>query len=358
MMTWTDVARRLVQGIDVQAGELIQVRDLAGRYEILTEVLLAIEEAGAVPLPFVMPARYLERLWTTAPVSYLAKWDQHRAGILGNVNRVITLAGDKPDYANADRASVEAWSNSDERMAAIEEERQIPVLTAALPTHKRAYQLGVTLEQLDDYVRPALALPSSRIQNEIDNALAALKTASTLKLRTGRDCELTMTISGRNWLCDDGYIDRQDRSAALPVSNLPAGSAIVAMVEHQTSGRLHLPILRGVKDVTLEITAGRISKIGVSNMSDLAKLSSWFDSHEGESRRLGYLSLGLNPLLTSAIGWSQIDQHVHGRVCIGFGDNTNYGGDNVTTLSATAVLANTAQLSADEKPLEFTLAPA
>jgi leucyl aminopeptidase (aminopeptidase T) len=355
-MTWTDVARRLVQGADVQAGELIQVRDLAGRYDVLTEVLLAIEEAGAVPMPLVMPARYLERLWTTAPVSYLAKWDNERAAILANIDRVITLAGDKPDYANADRASVEAWSSADERLAAVEEERQIPVLTAALPTHKRAYQLGVTLDQLDEYVRPALALPSARIQTEINSALAVLKSATSLKLRTGGDCELTMSITGRDWLCDDGYIDRADRAAHMPVSNLPAGSAIIAMVEHQTSGRLHLPILRGVKDVTLEITAGRISKFGVNNMSDLAKLGSWFDSHQGESRRLGFLSLGLNPMLTSAIGWSQIDQHVHGRVCIGFGDNSSYGGDNVTTLSATAVLANSAQLLVDEKPLELTLA--
>jgi leucyl aminopeptidase (aminopeptidase T) len=353
-MTWTDVARRLVQGVDVKAGELIQVRDLAGRYDVLTEVLLAVEEAGAVPLPFVMPARYLERLWTTAPVSHLARWEKHRGTLLASVDRAITLSGDKPDYANADRNSVEAWSSSEERLAAIEEERQIPVLTAAIPTHKRAYQLGVTLEQLDEYVRPALALSSDQIKIEIDRVLGILQPARTLTLRTGTDCVLNMSINGREWMCDDGYVDAKDRSASLPVSNLPAGSAVIAMVEHQTSGRLHLPILRGVKDVTLEITAGRVSKIGVSNMSDLAKIGSWFDGHQGESRRLGYVSLGLNPLLTSAIGWSQIDQHVRGRVCIGFGDNTSYGGDNVTTLTATAVLANSAQLLADDQPVAMT----
>jgi hypothetical protein len=48
--------------LEVQPGELVQVRDHAGRQEVLMEALLAIEQAGAMPLPKLTSPAYLERL--------------------------------------------------------------------------------------------------------------------------------------------------------------------------------------------------------------------------------------------------------------------------------------------------------
>ncbi len=349
--TWTDFARRVVQGVDARVGELIQVRDLAGRYDILTEVMLAVEEVGAVPMPSIMPARYLERLWMTAPLAHLSNWDRHRDQFLGNAHRVITLSGDRPDFANADRNSLDAWSSAEERLTAIEEEHQLPVLMAAVPTHKRAYMLGVNLEQLDAHVLAALTVPATTLKDEIDRMLAIVQPAQQLTLRTGEGCELTLTQGGRPWQSDDGFIDQHDRAAGAIVSNLPAGSIATSVLEPASSGTLFLPMLNGVKNVTLHITAGRVSKIDSASMAELAKLTSWFDGHSGESRRVGHLSIGLNPALTGAIGWSQLDQKVQGRICIGLGDNAHLGGDNSSTLAVTVVLANTTELLADGEPI-------
>ena len=54
MITWPIVARRVVHGLAIQPGELIQVRDSAGRPEALLEILLTLELAGAAHYVFVL----------------------------------------------------------------------------------------------------------------------------------------------------------------------------------------------------------------------------------------------------------------------------------------------------------------
>ena len=47
---WAVVAERAVAALGVLRGELIQVRESAGRYAILQAMLLTIERRGATPL--------------------------------------------------------------------------------------------------------------------------------------------------------------------------------------------------------------------------------------------------------------------------------------------------------------------
>jgi hypothetical protein len=79
------LAQRIVHGLDVQPGELIQVRGDPGSYDFLLEILLAVESAGATPLPEIFTSGYLERLWSQAPLDYLEHWDRHRQGWLEQI---------------------------------------------------------------------------------------------------------------------------------------------------------------------------------------------------------------------------------------------------------------------------------
>lgn len=96
-VTWSDVAQRAVVGLGVAAGELVLVRDHAGRPEVLAEILLAIEQRGATPLPEMLAPEYLRRLLHTASLSYLATWDQHRLGWVQQADCVLVLEGAELD---------------------------------------------------------------------------------------------------------------------------------------------------------------------------------------------------------------------------------------------------------------------
>ena len=61
MNHWPTIACRIVAGLNIQPGELIQVRDHCDRPDVLSEVLLAIDMVSATPLVEHQSPAYLER---------------------------------------------------------------------------------------------------------------------------------------------------------------------------------------------------------------------------------------------------------------------------------------------------------
>jgi hypothetical protein len=53
---WHEIAERAVESLGVRKSELVEVRDHAGRYDVLIEFILAIERRGAIPRVELLPA--------------------------------------------------------------------------------------------------------------------------------------------------------------------------------------------------------------------------------------------------------------------------------------------------------------
>lgn len=344
---WQNVAARIVRGLGVQSGELIQVRDDSGRFDVLLEILLAIEKAGAVPLPQLTPAYYMERLWQAARPEVLARWDQHRDRWLQQADRVVVLAGAQPDFSHIPADAFQAWQDAEQRLTEIEEARQLPYLLVAVPTQRRAAQLGMTPEELEALLLPALGVSVDALQGEIQRVLLAARGAQSLTIRSG-DANLHLTPGNRRWLSDDGYIDAADREAGAIVSNLPAGSIYTTVVETETTGTLWLPQAGAARDVTMWFENGRIAEIQAASGGE--QLTAMFDRHSGEPRRVGHIGIGLNPRLRQPIGWTLVDEHVHGHLFISFGENRYMGGKNVSSLNVDFAIPD-ATLLLDGKPL-------
>lgn len=332
MINWKPLAQRLVQGVGVRPGELIVVRDDSGRFDLLLELLLTIEKAGATPLPQITPVEYMERLWQTAPASYLARWDAPRQPWLQQADRIIVLAGASPDFRTVPEAALRAWETAEQRLTAIEEARQLPYLLAAIPTERRAQALGLTLAQLEQRLLPALETSVADLYKGLDAMQTAVSGAHSLIIQTGAGCELHLALGKRPWLSDDGFIDDDDRARGAIVSNLPAGSLYTTVLEAETRGTLWLPQAGVAQDVTLTFGAnGRITDIvAASGGETLVQL---FDRHTGEPRRVGHIGIGLNPHLAQPIGWTLVDEHVRGHLFISFGENRYMGGANDSSLN-------------------------
>lgn len=331
--SWADIGRRIVQGLDARMGELILVRECSGRYDVLQEILLAIEEAGAVPMPQISPARYLERLWGVGTLTYLSRWDHRRADMLETVDRVLVLGGDAPDIDGADRHLYGAWAQAEERLTQIEDHRRLPHLMVAVPTAKRAFDMGITLDALDARVLPALNVPAHALSGEITRVLAAVQNALTLTVRAATGHELTLKRGSRRWVGEDGCIDQSDRARGAVVSMLPAGSLSCAPLEDLTEGNVYLPRLHGARDVTLHVNAGRIVHVDARTQSEQTRINGWLDGFHGEPRRVGCVGIGLNPGLSETVGWPQVDACAFGRVSVTLGDNRHLGGSNASSLS-------------------------
>jgi leucyl aminopeptidase (aminopeptidase T) len=332
MKQWINLAQRIVQGLDVQPGEIIQVRGDPGPREFLLEMLLAVEIAGATPLPELFTAQYLQRLWAEAPLETLAHWDRHRGGWLERVDRIVTFMRPDPDTNAASKERRDAWGKATQRLAEIEERRLLPFMVVALPTEDWARTLGVPVETLEAQLLPALTASAAELLAEIHKALEAVGGRRELVLRTGDGCELRLHQGDRHWLSDDGVIDKEDRRRGAIVSNLPAGSIYTTVVESETQGCLRLPQALEARDVTFQFEGGRIVEIQAASGAEA--LRAWLSGHSGEPGRVSHIGIGLNPYLRRPTGWNVVvDEHVHGSLFLALGENRYMGGQNESSLN-------------------------
>ncbi|HSH77615.1 MAG TPA: hypothetical protein VLA19_03685 [Herpetosiphonaceae bacterium] len=96
-------------------------------------------------------------------------------------------------------------------------------------------------------------------------------------------------------------------------------------------GSLYLAVAGEARDVVLTFEAGRI--VDIQAASGAEALGRFLDSHSGEPRRVSHIGIGLNPYLTAPIGWTLVDEHVHGALFLALGENRYMGGQNVSSLN-------------------------
>jgi leucyl aminopeptidase (aminopeptidase T) len=330
-ISWGQIGRRVVSGLGVQRGELIAVRDNVGRLDVLLEVLLEIELRGATPLVQHVPPAYIERFLQQVPPDILAEWDRHRAAWAKQQDRVLVLTSAERGFDEVPRARLRIWQEAVARLTELEDQPPRPYLLVAIPSAARAAQLDMSEAELEAILLPAVAASTKELQGEIDRVLALASSGGDMVLHSREGHMLRLQQGDRTWLSDDGYIDRADIERAANASNLPAGSIYTTVIEGETEGSLWLPKAAGARDVVFTFREGRIERIEAA--SGEAALRDLFDRHSGEPRRVSHIGVGLNPYLHEPIGWTLVDEHVHGYVFIAFGENRYMGGKNASSLN-------------------------
>ena len=167
---WPKAAEHMATGLGVKPGELVQVRDGAGRPEILEEVLLAVELTGATPLPELISPSYMRRMLSGATTDYLSRWDHKRQAWMHQTDRVLDLQGAELDESGVPTEKLRAWQEAAHRLTVTEEDiGPLPFSLVAIPTQERAMQLGMSLKELEARVLPALLASTDELRAEIRN---------------------------------------------------------------------------------------------------------------------------------------------------------------------------------------------
>ena len=346
---WTEVAERSVQALGVQHGELIEVTDLAGRFDVLSEFVLAIERRGATPRVELLSPELMSRLVSSSPVSALSEWTRHRIEWMSKADRVLAFEGHDPSL-NVDHETLDVWIQATDRVTEVEERRKLPFMLIAVPTEERANSLGMDLETMEGALLPALGVSSAELETEINRALRVLENASRLVVQTDGH-RLELDISGRDWMQDTGVIPDADGPRTVqPVVNLPAGSVYTTVQEWSASGSLSLPRARDAVNVVFHFKDGRVADIEAESGAE--SIIRVFDQHSGEPRRISHLGIGLNPRLHQPLGWPLVDEHRHGTLFFAFGENRYLGGENESSLNVDFVIPDASLLADDRVVVE------
>jgi len=346
---WAAVATRVADALAVQPGDVVEVRERCGRYDVLQELLLAIEQRGGVPLPQLLPPAYYQRLLAGTDPALLAVWDRRRLSwVERDLDRVLVLAGEERG-GDVPSAARDAWRHAVDRLTDAEERRRLPYLLMAVPTEARAQGYGTMLADLEDSVLPALLATPQELTQEIDRVLGRLRPAHTLTIRSAAG-DLHLTLAARPWLRDAGALPATGVSpdGVQPVNNLPAGTVYTTVLEEATYGSIAVPRVADAHDVTLHFVGGRV--VAIDAAEGQADFEALFAHHSGEPRRVSHVGLGLNPQLRRDVGWTLVDEHRHGNLLLALGENRYLGGANHSSLNLDCALP-TATLRADNHVL-------
>ncbi|MCS7088082.1 MAG: aminopeptidase [Thermoflexales bacterium] len=301
------LAWRAVRGLGVEAGELVLVRDQAGHDAMLREVAAAIAEAGATPLVEIATPNWLARALAHAPREALLHFDRHRRAWLEQCHRVLTLDGGTLDAVHADPERMALWNAAQARLLAVEESRAIPHLVVAVPTPEKAEQLGWSLETLESHLLDAQHATLFELERPMDRLLLKAGEAHHILLRAAEGDALHITRSEKSWRRNDGYIDPEDVAQGNVIATLPAGTIETLLAPEQAHGTITVPGLG-----TLRFDEGQVVQV-------LEGANEHAESCLGAVLRA--LRIGLNPTLRQPLGWTWVDQLIHGTVTLDFGDH-------------------------------------
>lgn len=159
-----------------------------------------------------------------------------------------------------------------------------------------------------------------------------LSSSAEVTVTAPNGTDLAFRLRGRHARVYDGVVDEADVKEGEFMENVPPGTVYVIPDEGTADGTIVFdrPAYRSglsIPDVRMEFRDGRAMWTAGANSEMI--LNSW-NRAKGGKDRLGFLSVGLNPL--AAYGFLQ-DDLVAGSVGIDIGDNAEFGGRNRSDFS-------------------------
>jgi aminopeptidase len=152
------------------------------------------------------------------------------------------------------------------------------------PSTGHAQLAGMSTEAYERFVWDAVTMDWDAQRDHQAPMKEILDDGSEVRIRSGEETDLTMSIAGNVALNDYGE------------KNLPGGEVFTAPVKRSVEGTVHfdLPLYRQgreIEDVRLEFVDGRVESFSAGRNEDV--LASVLDTDEG-ARYLGELGIGMN----------------------------------------------------------------
>jgi leucyl aminopeptidase (aminopeptidase T) len=168
---------------------------------------------------------------------------------------------------------------------------------------------------------------SAKMKSGAKKITRLLGGSSEVRIRSPSGTNITFSLDDRPVTSSDGTISEEEARRGM-VAFLPAGHVGTTVDEGSAEGTIHydraIPFQRGrTEGLTLQLKRGRI--VSYEAASGVDNFEAHLRSLGGDSDRIAFFGVGLNPLLR--LGYGQ-DDKVLGVVELNFGESRSRGGRN------------------------------
>jgi leucyl aminopeptidase (aminopeptidase T) len=334
-------ARTAVEvSLNARPGENVLIHGWEHTLDLMSKLAWHCRRRGCNVMLSIQP----EDLWfksiMTSPLNLLENpSDQLVAALKKSQAYIFTLGPKKPipwkKIPENRRGAVSIWldrrydhSRYAAKWATVAKKYRVRMLAieATLATPERARALGLNFKELKEVMLAGCTVNWKAVSKRAERLVRLLSAQETVHLTTPAGTKLDFRLDRRKVEYSDGLTNEEKTKDGF-VTFLPSGGIEVSIDEESAEGRIvyDLPIRppgRTVRNLKLDIHSGRVTEFDAEEGKDAFEE---YLSNDGDSAKLGFFSLGLNPNLR--FGFTQ-DDKVLGGVTLGLGDNKEKGGKN------------------------------
>lgn len=314
-----------VTGLEIQAGQFVEIRGDSAMWNCIEAVSLAVEKAQAFPcLNVTSIAHEAERI-RTLPIDWLRRPSPILLDLATRAHAAIVIERDWRQLTEScPTERLKAWNQAVGVLLNQQESRHIPNCMIAHPGAVRQDELLVPRGDIYREMENSIDVDMIELDRRIRSVKQAIENGSVLEMRTPNGGCLKCQLGGRPVFENDGRLNSL-------VLNLPFGAISFTVPEATVQGSICIERWRNVHDLTLTFVDGRISGISASNSPKA--FTDFVGTHSGHRDRISHIGIGVNPGIHSPTGLIGVDECKSGMLFFALGENRYLGGKNESTLN-------------------------
>ena len=353
------VSKRMVAAGLVKTGDKVLISGSVRDYALLEDLAVETMKAGGQPLITVGSEQLGRRSYDEVPASYddlpltlgVAIANTFDVQLSVDVGETEDIMAGVPPARMATRAKAglpvaEAFLRRGVR--------SVSLGNGLYPTAALASRLGMPQTEVSEIFWKAVAVRPEVMRARGEALRSELAAGSKVTLTSANGTNLTFAVEAAKGFVSDGAITPEmvKRGKGATQTWLPAGELLVPVALGTAEGKVVIDKLvyqgKMVEGLTLAFSKGALTSMTAK--SGLDALKAQYDAAGPGKEKFSYIDVGLNPDVILPTNTGRIVWMVPGGVTIGLGDNTFWGGTNVSEFGlAGAITAPT--LSAGGKTL-------
>jgi leucyl aminopeptidase (aminopeptidase T) len=343
----------------VGTGDKVQISGSVRDNQLLENLAVETMKAGGQPLITVFSEQLGRRAYDEVPVSYDS--EPQTLGIALANAFDVQLSVDVGESENimagvpAARIAARAAANQPVVEAFLKRGvRSVNLGNGLYPTAALAGRLGKTQAEITTIFWKAAMVSPETIRAKGEAIRSALAGAKQVTLSSANGTNITFGVTADKGFVSDGAItaDKVKQGSAATQTWLPAGELLVPVALGTAEGKVVVDKLNfqgtTIEGLTLVFSKGALTSMTAK--SGLDALKALYDASSGGKEQFSYIDVGLNPEAKLPTNTGRIVWMAPGGMTIGMGDNTGWGGTNVSSFGL-AGSVDAATLSVDGKAL-------
>jgi leucyl aminopeptidase (aminopeptidase T) len=353
------VARTMVHAGMVGSGDKVQITGSVRDNQLLEHLAIETMKAGAQPLITLYSQQLGRRSYDEVPASYDSIAPTLDMALVNafDVQLSVDIGESESMLAGVPAARIAARSAANQPvMEAYLKKgvRSVNLGNGLYPTATLAKRMGKSQAEITSIFWKAVTASPEAMRAKGEAIRGALAAAKQVTIVSANGTHISFAVAADKGFVSDGTItaDKVKQGGPATQTWLPAGELVLPAVLGGAEGKVVIDKLSyqgtTIEGLTLSFSKGALTSMTAK--TGLSALQARYDASTGAKEQFSYLDLGLNPEAKLPTNTGRIVWMAPGAVTIGLGDNTGWGGSNVSSFGLSAPIT-AATLTADGKTL-------